>query len=139
MNSPGIGELRVRGESLVLYWASPAAYGLRPTTRGADILGGVMSCRSAVQDPISISEYDELTALRKAQAWGTPMFQPFHPLYAKTLTRLSELESKIRGLGKSTPGARFGDQRPETVSWSDLLGAVHLFQGESPTISPNCI
>jgi hypothetical protein len=43
---------------------------------------------------ISTLEYAELAGLRKAQAWGAPMFQPGHGKYVEALARLHELEAK---------------------------------------------
>jgi hypothetical protein len=48
----------------------------------------------ASDEPISAREFDELAALRKAQAWGAPLFQPCHPNYQDALIRLKELERK---------------------------------------------
>jgi hypothetical protein len=39
-------------------------------------------------------EYDELSALRKAQAWGAPVFQPGHDRYAEAIARLNALVAK---------------------------------------------
>jgi hypothetical protein len=49
-------------------------------------------------EPISAREFDELAALRKAQAWGAPLFQSNHPKYHDTLIRLKELERKERNV-----------------------------------------
>jgi len=65
--------------------ATPA----RNLNRGAD-------CGPAT--PISPCEFDELAALRKAQCWGTPLFQPSHPNYRRTMARLTELEAKERAV-----------------------------------------
>jgi hypothetical protein len=46
--------------------------------------------------PINDVEFDELAALRKAQSWETPIFQPGHPNYHRTVARLAELEAKER-------------------------------------------
>jgi hypothetical protein len=43
---------------------------------------------------ISCLQYDELSALRKAQAWGAPMFQPGHDRYAEAISRLNALVAK---------------------------------------------
>jgi hypothetical protein len=51
---------------------------------------------SRAQRAISFAEYDELSALRKAQAWGTAMFQAGHAKYAETIARMKELEIKVR-------------------------------------------
>ena len=81
---------------LIMYCSSATTYGVR-----------LKSCCPFVQDPrlvakdgtgepkaISFTEYDELSALRKAHAWGTPMFQPNHPRYEELMVRLKELEAK---------------------------------------------
>jgi hypothetical protein len=44
--------------------------------------------------PLSDKEFEELAGLRKAQGWGTPIFQPGHPRYQETVERMSELEAR---------------------------------------------
>jgi hypothetical protein len=46
-------------------------------------------------------EFDELAGLRKARAWGAPMFQPGHGKYVEALARLNELEAKELAAGNS--------------------------------------
>ncbi len=69
------------GDTLAMYYMSSDEYGLRlrsPATR------------------FTCAEHDELAALRKAQAWGAPLFQRAHPGYTAALARLAELEAKER-------------------------------------------
>jgi hypothetical protein len=100
MITAGLPPVRSQDEILVMYCSSPATYGIRmnshcqgafPFATGARVVSG-----DATRAPsaISLTEHDELAALRKSQAWGTPMFQPDHPRYAQSISRLRELEAK---------------------------------------------
>jgi hypothetical protein len=86
---------------LVMYLSSPSSYGIRlhSSCCGASPrLAGVGAMRTDVvfgPETITSTEYDELAALRKAQAWGTPMFQREHPQYAVAIARLEHLESRV--------------------------------------------
>jgi hypothetical protein len=71
-------------------------------------IGGQAQATSAVP-AISDDEFDELAALRKAQAWNAPMFQPSHPSYQRAMARLRELQAKERrlcGLERADKGVR---------------------------------
>jgi hypothetical protein len=89
-------------ETLVMYYSSAGAYGirLRPGRSGDSHSSANLPAippkvaRGSVA--ISDAEYEELTYLRKAQAWGAPLFQPGHRNYAQALARLSELQAKER-------------------------------------------
>jgi hypothetical protein len=87
---PGPGDSRV--DAFVLYQASPATYGLR-----------LMACspsRLRLSDgkpsALGFADYRELAALRQAQAWGAPVFQPSHARYRQVLARFQELEARER-------------------------------------------
>jgi hypothetical protein len=94
---------------LVMYQSSPTSYGIRlhSSNSGAlqRVVGVVATLRDATVEPeaITCTEYDELAALRKAQAWGTPMFQPKHPRYAAAMTRLEQLKAKELSTSPSAP------------------------------------
>jgi hypothetical protein len=83
-----------------MYLFSPSSYGIRLRTYGSGASQGVAGVRAMERDvafepeAITCTEYDELAALRKAQAWGTPMFQPEHPRCAQAMARLKQLEAK---------------------------------------------
>ena len=82
---------------LVMYCSSATSYGIRL----GDRMGDFPCSRNPVsraQRTISFAEYDELSALRKAQAWGTPMFQVGHAKYAETIARMNELEIKVHAM-----------------------------------------
>jgi hypothetical protein len=82
---------RQHADILVLYLSAPGRYGVRLQSAPALC---VMPQPIAIEPAITSAEYDELTALRKARAWGTPLFQPGHAQYAAALTRLKQLETK---------------------------------------------
>ena len=84
----------LNSDTMVLYCASPTAYGigLSAPHAGAQARKEAMS-QQELLDPL---EYDEWTVLRKAQAWGAPLFETTHPEYHQTMCRLQELESKVR-------------------------------------------
>ena len=86
---------------LIMYLSSPSSYGIRLRSSPSGIPLGVAGVRTKLTgvsacEPkhITLAEYNELAALRKAQAWRTPMFQPDHPQYAAAMARLSQLEAK---------------------------------------------
>jgi hypothetical protein len=86
--------------SLVMYCSSPTTYGIRVSAPCPALLRSVIRFPTVVAEvgraPSSISclEYDELSALRKAQAWGAPMFQPYHDRYEEAIARLNALVAK---------------------------------------------
>jgi hypothetical protein len=88
---------------LVMYQSSPSSYRIRLHSSFSGALRYVAGVRAVLRDvsfepeAITCAEYDELAALRKAQAWGTPMFQPEHPRYAAAMARLAHLEAKESG------------------------------------------
>jgi hypothetical protein len=100
MISTGLPSVRPQDEILVMYCSSPATYGIRLTSHCPGVFPFPTSARVASSDAarapsaIGLTEHDELAALRKSQAWGTPMFQPNHPRYAQLISRLRELEAK---------------------------------------------
>jgi hypothetical protein len=57
--------------------------------------------RQPAPQPISSVEHAELSWLRKAQAWGTPLFQSTHAGYSQAIARLRELEVKERAASAS--------------------------------------
>jgi hypothetical protein len=73
---------------------------IRPSTTGGYEIQRLRSTSRQEVAPaasaISEKEFEELAALRKAQAWGTPVFQPGHPLCQQVMARLTELEAKER-------------------------------------------
>jgi hypothetical protein len=87
---------------LVLYYASPASYGIRLRSSTSDDGGFSVKPLALPQDVapaagiISTAEHDELAGLRKAQAWGDPMFQARNAKYTGAMARLHELEAKER-------------------------------------------
>jgi hypothetical protein len=89
----GLSFLRIKkrqDETLVLLYLATGWYELRrlgPPARP----GGTPTV-----EPITAHEFEELAGLRKAQAWGTPMFQPGHANYQQALARIAELETKER-------------------------------------------
>jgi hypothetical protein len=93
---------------LVMYQSSPSSYGIRLHSSLSDVPHRVASVCATFTDvafepqAITCTEYDELAALRKAQAWGTPMFQPEYPRYAEAMARLEHLEAKA-GSSKNLP------------------------------------
>jgi len=84
---------------LVMYLSSPSSYGIRVHSSccGASprLAGAVRRDVAFGSETITSTEYDELAALRKAQAWGTRMFQPEHPQYAVAIARLEHLEARV--------------------------------------------
>jgi hypothetical protein len=107
-------------ETLVIYYAAPDRYGIRAAdglrARGshpwphsherlqlsvepAVALPGL----TPVFAPITDEEFEELSSLRKARAWGTPLFQPNHPRYGQALARLQELEAKEQAAAVPVP------------------------------------
>lgn len=84
---------RPHADILVLYLSSASRYGVRLQSAPGPC---VMPQHNAIEPAITGAEYDELTALRKAQAWETPMFRPGHAQYAAVVTRLKQLEAKER-------------------------------------------
>ena len=93
---------------LVMYQSSPSNYGIRMHASCSGTLqygaGVCAMLRDVTFEPeaITCTEHDELAALRKAQAWGTPMFQPEHPRYAAAMARLAHLEAKELSCGSSS-------------------------------------
>jgi hypothetical protein len=83
-----------------MYFSSPTTYGIRMNSCVRPVSAFSASrpilSRDSVLEPrtISCAEFDELAALRKAEAWGTPMFQPNHSRYEEMIARLRELEAK---------------------------------------------
>jgi hypothetical protein len=100
MISTGLPSVRPQDEILVMYCSSPTTYGIRmnscvPSALSFRASPPVLSSGFVLEPrTISCTEYDELAALRKAQAWGTPMLQPDHSRYEETIARLRELEAK---------------------------------------------
>jgi hypothetical protein len=95
---------RLRAETLVLYHFANGRRSLQRINSKLISLepcirpGLVQPIRLAAT-PISETEFDELSALRKAQAWGAPLFQCGHAKYQQTIARLRELEAKERAAG----------------------------------------
>ena len=91
-----------RAEVFVLYCSSSTTYGIRLSVLRCCAPQFVTSPQVVPTDAasapgdITFTEYDELSALRKAQAWGAPMFQPNHPRYSQAIARLNQLEAKER-------------------------------------------
>jgi len=84
--------LRPHADILVLYLSSPSSYSVRlQSAPGLCVTRQDAAIESAT---ITTAEYDELAALRKAQAWETPMFQPGHAQYRAVVARLRQLEAK---------------------------------------------
>lgn len=81
---------KLRDETLVLSYCASGWYEIRRLRSTA----GQRAVPAAA--PISENEFEELAGLRKAQGWGTPIFQPGHPKYQQTRARLRELEAKER-------------------------------------------
>ena len=81
---------KLRNETLVFSYFAAGRYEVRrhPSAARRRAVSGAT--------PITENEFEELAALRKAQGWGTPLFQPGHPKYQQTLARLTELEAKER-------------------------------------------
>jgi hypothetical protein len=106
---------------LVMYQSSPSSYGIRLHSSCSGPLQCVAGVCEMLRDvnfepgTITCTEYDELSALRKAQAWGTPVFQPEHPRYAAATARLQHLEAKE--LGSATVGP--SRQRAHPLSYGD--------------------
>ena len=100
MNNIKLWPREYRGEALVMYVASPGMYRTRLDVHraGSDLhLTNIPAAQPRkVQLPSAIndSEYEELAGLRKAQAWGAPMFQSGHPKQKEALARLNELQAK---------------------------------------------
>ena len=89
-----------QADVLIMYCSSATTYGVRLKSCCPAILpfvrGPRLATANVTEEPnaITFAEYDELSALRKAHAWGTPMFQPNHPHYQELMARLKELEAK---------------------------------------------
>jgi hypothetical protein len=90
-------------DAFVLYYASAATYGIRASPRrrtlppGESIRDLAPHVRSTPRDG-GFAEYQELATLRRAQAWGTPLFHADHPDHAAALARLRELEQRERAV-----------------------------------------
>ena len=98
MHKVGVHPPEYGADILIMYCSSATTYGVRLKSCCSAVLPFARDPRLVTKDvtgePISFSEYDELSALRKAHAWGTPMFQPNHPRYQELIARLKELEAK---------------------------------------------
>jgi hypothetical protein len=82
-----------------MYCSSRNAYGIRLGCPEPGDFQLVATSRPGVarqREAIICTELDELAWLRKAQAWGTPLFQPGHVRYVEALTRLRDLEARER-------------------------------------------
>jgi hypothetical protein len=90
--------LRPQADMLVMYLSSPSSYGIR--FQSSPELSVIVN-DTAIKPAITSAECDELAALRKAQAWETPMFQPRHPRYAAAIARLRQLEAKELASGSA--------------------------------------
>jgi hypothetical protein len=72
---------KLRHETLVFSYSAAGWYEvrrLRSAARRRAALAG---------PPITENEFEELAALRKAQGWGAPLFQPGHSKYRQALAR----------------------------------------------------
>jgi hypothetical protein len=94
--SAGSSYLRIeklRNETLVVLCLTTARY--EGQQRRTPKMRQVAAAGAA---PISDGEFEELAGLRRAQGWGTAIFQPGHPKYERTMARMAELEAKERAL-----------------------------------------
>lgn len=101
---PRLCRLRLRiltDETVVIRHSATGGYEMRRlrSTSQQDVAPA-----AAIDD----TEFEELAALRKAQAWGTPVFQPGHPKHQQVLARLTELEAKERACGAQLGSTRKG-------------------------------
>jgi hypothetical protein len=90
---------RSRTETLVLYHFADGRRSIRRRPSRfilSEPRRRIVQQRTPSVTPISESEFEELSALRKGQAWGAPLFQPGHAKYEVTAVRLKELEMKER-------------------------------------------
>ena len=85
-----------------MYYASPGIYRMRLHFLGSEIVLSAENAEANRQSApsalpaISDTEFEELAGLRKAQAWGAPIFRSGHPNHADALARIEELETKER-------------------------------------------
>ena len=98
MRKAGARPPESQADILIMYCRSATTYSVRLKSSCPAVLPFARDPRLVTKDvtgePISLTEYDELSALRKSRAWGTPMFQPNHPRYQELIARLKELEAK---------------------------------------------
>jgi hypothetical protein len=104
---------------LVLYLSSPSSYGVRLRSAA----GRRVTLKDAASRPaITSAEYEELSALRKAQAWDTPIFQRGHAQYAAAIARVRQLEAKeLASVSASFPESRPGRDLP---TWNHAAALV---------------
>jgi hypothetical protein len=107
MTNAGLPSVGPQDEILVMYSSSPTTYGIRMNSCDASVIAFTASppvlSRKFDRGTITCAEYDELAALRKAQAWGTPMFQPTHSRYEEMIARVRELEAKLLAASHQAP------------------------------------